>query len=199
MEASPVTAQVDRREQLLEAAIRVINEQGMRGLTHRAVEAEAGVPHGSTTYYFGTRHDLTTALSQYIADTAIKQVQPMAQAMALRLADRSKPIDIDEIALGLLNWIDAHAHLELARYELQVNGSRDAELKQHMTDACSVFVQVCEPIVIACGSKHPAIDAKILQAAIDGWMFSRLTQVDQPDEILLRGVKLLLGAIGTNE
>lgn len=196
MEATVTT---DRREQLLQAAIRVINDQGMRGLTHRAVEAEAGVPHGSTTYYFGTRHDLTTALTQYIADAAVKQVQPFAQQMTLRLADRSKPIDIEEIARGLLDWIDANSDLELARYELQVNGSRDEELKQHMTDACSIFVHLCEPVVVACGSKQPHTDAKILQAAIDGWMFSRLTQTDQPDEILLRGVKLLLEAIGTNE
>lgn len=192
------TVSTDRREQLLEAAIRVINAQGMRGLTHRAVEAEAGVPHGSTTYYFGTRHDLTTALTQYIADTAVKQVQPFAQQMTLRLADRSKPIDIDEIARGLLAWIDANAHLELARYELQVSGSRDEELRQHMTDVCSIFVHLCEPVVLACGSQQPQVDAKIFQAAIDGWMFSRLTQTGQSDEILLRGVKLLLGAI-TNE
>lgn len=196
MEATVTT---DRREQLLQAAIRVINDQGMRGLTHRAVEAEAGVPHGSTTYYFGTRHDLTTALTQYIADTAASQVTQISQAITLRLADRSKPIDIEEIAIGLLAWIDANASLELARYELQISGSRDPDLRQHMTDVCSIFVRLCEPIVIALGSKQPQTDAKILQAAIDGWMFSRLTQTDQPDEILLRGVKLLLEAIGTNE
>ena len=192
MEASPLKDQLDRREQLLEAALRVIAEQGMRGLTHRAVEAEAGVPHGSTTYYFGTRHDLMTALTTYIAERSLREIRPLAQQMTLRLADRSKPVDIPEIARGLLSWIDNYGPLELVRYELQVSGARDPLMKQNMTETCDIFRQLCEPIVIACGSKSPEIDSKILQAAIDGWMFSRLTQTEVSDDVLLRGVKLIL-------
>ena len=86
----------------------------MRGLTHRAVEAEAGVPHGSTTYYFGTRHDLLTALMKYIADRGAKQAEPIARALTMMFADRSKPVDIDVIADALIAWIDAEAEMELA-------------------------------------------------------------------------------------
>ena len=34
---------------------------GLAGLTHRAVADEAGVPLGSTTYYFADRNDLLVA------------------------------------------------------------------------------------------------------------------------------------------
>lgn len=187
---------VDRREALLEAAIRVVAAQGMRGLTHRAVEMEAAVPHGSTTYYFGTRHDLLVALMGYMAERGQKAMEPIARGLALSLADRSKPVDLDAIATALVAWIDASAEIELARYELQVTAARDPEMKQLMTESCNVFRQMCMPIVIACGSKDPDRDSHVVQAAIDGWMFDRLTHSDPHEETIKRGMKVLLGSIG---
>lgn len=196
MEAATTQAPVDRRDLLLEAAIRVISEQGMRGLTHRAVEAEAGVPHGSTTYYFGTRHELLTALMQYMAERGRRETEPIAHAMTMMLADRSKPVDIDSLARAYVAWIDASAEIELARYELQVTGARDPEMKRLMTETCDVFRRMCEPIVVACGSSDPKRDSHILQAALDGWMFDRLTHAGPSDDTIIEGMKMLLGAIG---
>ncbi|MCT2593826.1 TetR family transcriptional regulator [Streptomyces sp. N2-109] len=51
----------DRRQRLIEAAIRVVGEHGIDGLTHRRVAAEADVPLGSTTYHFASRDDLLHA------------------------------------------------------------------------------------------------------------------------------------------
>ena len=186
----------DRRELLLDAAIRVISQQGMRGLTHRAVETEAGVPHGSTTYYFGTRHDLLVALMSYMAERGRRAMEPIARGLALTLADRSKPLDLDALADALIAWLDSESEMELARYELQVTAARDPEMKQLMTQNCDVFRQMCEPIVIACGSKNPVRDSHIVQAAVDGWMFDRLTHSTPSDETIKRGIRVLLGTIG---
>ena len=48
----------DRREEILRAALRLIGSRGMHHVTHRDVAAEAGVPLGSTTYYFATKEEL---------------------------------------------------------------------------------------------------------------------------------------------
>jgi TetR/AcrR family transcriptional regulator, regulator of biofilm formation and stress response len=48
----------DRRRRIAEAALRVIEDRGVEGLTHRAVAAAADVPLGSTTYYFKDKDDL---------------------------------------------------------------------------------------------------------------------------------------------
>ena len=45
----------DRRTTLLDAALELVGTQGMRGLTHRAVDAAADLPPGSTSNYFRTR------------------------------------------------------------------------------------------------------------------------------------------------
>ncbi|MFI9105077.1 TetR/AcrR family transcriptional regulator [Streptomyces fildesensis] len=51
----------DRRRRIIDAAIRVVGERGIAGLSHRSVAAEAGVPLGSTTYHFATLDDLLVA------------------------------------------------------------------------------------------------------------------------------------------
>ncbi|MCZ4096223.1 TetR family transcriptional regulator [Streptomyces sp. So13.3] len=51
----------DRRRRIIDAAIRVVGERGIAGLSHRSVAAEADVPLGSTTYHFATLDDLLVA------------------------------------------------------------------------------------------------------------------------------------------
>ncbi|SDN92910.1 transcriptional regulator, TetR family [Streptomyces sp. cf386] len=51
----------ERRQRIIDAAIRVVGEKGIAGLSHRAVAAEADVPLGSTTYHFKTLDDLLVA------------------------------------------------------------------------------------------------------------------------------------------
>ena len=59
--ASRGPADPGRRDRIVEATIRVVSEVGVDGITHRRVAAEAGVPVGSTTYYFATLDDLVEA------------------------------------------------------------------------------------------------------------------------------------------
>ncbi|MET9960822.1 TetR family transcriptional regulator [Streptomyces sp. NPDC006326] len=51
----------DRRQRIIDAAIRVVGAKGIAGLSHRSVAAEADVPLGSTTYHFETLDDLLVA------------------------------------------------------------------------------------------------------------------------------------------
>ncbi|WP_320778259.1 TetR/AcrR family transcriptional regulator [Streptomyces sp. CRN 30] len=50
-----------RRERIVDAAVRVVAEKGLAGLSHRTVAAAADVPLGSTTYHFETLDDLLVA------------------------------------------------------------------------------------------------------------------------------------------
>ena len=52
----------ERRAQLLDAALEVLREHGLAGLTTRAVTARAGVPHGIFHYAFGSKAALVRAL-----------------------------------------------------------------------------------------------------------------------------------------
>ncbi|MFR9727124.1 TetR/AcrR family transcriptional regulator [Streptomyces sp. MS19] len=58
----------DRRHRIVDAAVRVVERDGIAGLSHRAVAAEADVPLGSTTYHFTDRDDLLTAALRRVND-----------------------------------------------------------------------------------------------------------------------------------
>ena len=48
----------DRKTLIADAAIALLGSAGARGLTHRAVDAQAGLPAGSTSFYCRSRLDL---------------------------------------------------------------------------------------------------------------------------------------------
>ncbi|RCG14398.1 TetR family transcriptional regulator [Streptomyces diacarni] len=54
------TGRVDpqRRERIISAALDLIAEEGVAGVSHRKVAARAGVPLGSMTYHFHNRDEL---------------------------------------------------------------------------------------------------------------------------------------------
>ncbi|MEV0181477.1 TetR family transcriptional regulator [Streptomyces sp. NPDC050625] len=51
----------ERRQRIIDAAIRVVGKKGIAGLSHRSVATEADVPLGSTTYHFTTLDELMVA------------------------------------------------------------------------------------------------------------------------------------------
>ena len=65
-------------ELLLTAALHVVAEHGLRGLTHRAVDREAGLPEGSCSAYLRTRKALVLALTQYVANSLTDDVERLA-------------------------------------------------------------------------------------------------------------------------
>ena len=54
-------ANPERRTQILDAAIDILCDDGVGGLTHRQVDSRAGVPAGTTSNYFRTRQALLEA------------------------------------------------------------------------------------------------------------------------------------------
>ncbi|MFB7636647.1 TetR/AcrR family transcriptional regulator [Streptomyces sp. NPDC056149] len=87
----------DRRQRIIDAAIEVVGERGIAGLSHRAVAAAADVPLGSTTYHFASLDDLlVAALRQangwWLADFArwvegLDLTVPLADEVARLVAD----------------------------------------------------------------------------------------------------------------
>ena len=57
-----------RRRELLEATLRVVGRGGVGAVTHRVVAREAGVPLGSTTYYFKTKEEMVAQALELVAE-----------------------------------------------------------------------------------------------------------------------------------
>ena len=54
---------IDRRGEIVQAALRVIADQGMQGATTRAIVAEANMPLASFHYAFASRDEMMEELS----------------------------------------------------------------------------------------------------------------------------------------
>jgi DNA-binding transcriptional regulator YbjK len=63
-----------RRRAILEAALRIVVTDGVRGVRHRAVAKEADVPLSATTYYFKDISDLITDTFTLFAENAMNEV-----------------------------------------------------------------------------------------------------------------------------
>lgn len=68
-----------RRERILEASLRVIQERGVHRASHRVIAAEAGVPLGSLTYYFEGLEDI---LEQSFALLAERSARDYGEKLA---------------------------------------------------------------------------------------------------------------------
>ncbi|UNO42734.1 TetR family transcriptional regulator [Streptomyces sp. MST-110588] len=90
----------DRRQRIIDAAIRVIGARGIAGLGHRAVAAEADVPLGSTTYHFATLDDLLVAALRQINTAWLAEVGRWARRPAPRAALAEDVTDLIEQSLA---------------------------------------------------------------------------------------------------
>ncbi|WP_295802274.1 TetR/AcrR family transcriptional regulator [uncultured Microbulbifer sp.] len=61
-----------RRKAILEATLRLIVKEGIRGIRHRAVAREASVPLAATTYYFKDLNDLISDAFTYFVEQNIE-------------------------------------------------------------------------------------------------------------------------------
>jgi DNA-binding transcriptional regulator YbjK len=72
--------QSGRRERLLDAAIGLVGVRGLTALTHRAVDAAAGVPTGTTSNYWRTRQALLDALIDRVVARERDRWEQLTQA-----------------------------------------------------------------------------------------------------------------------
>lgn len=91
----------ERRQRIIDAAIRVVGAKGLAGLSHRSVAAEADVPLGSTTYHFATLDELMIA--------ALRQAnEGFAKAVAAHGGLTDTRLDLPAELAGLLGeWLAA--------------------------------------------------------------------------------------------
>lgn len=145
----------DRRRRIIDAAIRVVGEKGIAGLSHRSVAAEADVPLGSTTYHFKTLDELMVA--------ALRQVNE-GFAKMLDTSDLLQDTDGDlaaDIARALGEWLNGdRTGLEL-EYELYLAALRRPALRP-------VAAEWTEETAERLALRTDPVTARALLALMDG-------------------------------
>lgn len=166
-----------RRTLIADAALTVIGERGIRGLTHRAVDDTAGLPAGSTSYYCRRRIDLMALTLQrlYALDAA-----DIAEVTG-RLA--TGPRDTDsitrEVSALVVRWLASPSRTRtIARFELFLAASHEPELQSVLQDQLVGIVALTEaitPALPADAEPRPEQRLAILMLA-EGLMLSNVRQ-----------------------
>lgn len=192
--SSSGTPRSPRRRLLLDAALRVAADEGLRGLTHRAVDRRAGVPEGSCSAYFRTRKALQAALTEYVAGALGADVASLADDLEDSLGtgdDRAV-----ELAMRLfLRWLDER-ELLMAKLEVSLEASREPELAGLLAEWRARLVELVDRIMVARGLEQGTDRAETLVAAPDGILFAALLKPPADRQAFLaRSLSLLMAAL----
>ena len=168
----------DRKTLIADAAIALLGSAGARGLTHRAVDAEAGLPTGSTSFYCRSRLDLLRLSLQRHA--ALDLAEVMQDAERAQQATWTAQDLLDLLAHRVDDWLSPAKRGRLvARFELFLLASREPELAAILDTHRQHFLQAALAALQRAGVARPEAIAPLLVMAIDGFLLDRVRTHDQ--------------------
>ncbi|WP_339128647.1 TetR family transcriptional regulator [Streptomyces sp. f51] len=178
----------ERRQRIIDAAIRVVGVKGIAGLGHRSVAAEADVPLGSTTYHFKTLDELMVA--------ALRQAnEGFAKVLAARGTLEDTRTDLAAELAGLMGeWLAGDPTGVELEYELYLAALRRPALRP-------VAAEWIDSLVAPLTRRTDAVTARALVALLDGICLQVLLTGTSYDEGYAREVlgRILRGGAGGSE
>ena len=203
-----------RRQDILDAAMRIVVRDGVRGVKHRAVAAEAGVPLSATTYYFKDIDDLLTdTFAQYVERSAAYMAklwvnnEGLLREMIARGdgSPQARSTLADDIARLMADYVHRqlitrreHLMAEQAfRQEALLNPRLAVLVRSHQ----QILLQGSCQLFQVLGSREPQQDAKVLTSIIGRMEYQGLLNDAEPvaeEEmlgILTRYMHLVLASV----
>ncbi len=181
----------DRRLQIADAAILILADAGAHGLTHRAVDARAGVPLGTTSNFFNSRRELLLATARRLNDSHWEYVRTLRDQIDSPL-DRAR---LAAILHRLVTAEDPEVRIRhLARFELFLAGTREPELRPILTDIRRAAMQAAVILLESAGLPEPKRHVDLLASVLNGLAFDHIT-VPRSDEVEPVSMTAVLDAI----
>jgi DNA-binding transcriptional regulator YbjK len=171
-----------RRDRLADAAMLILAREGARGLTHRAVDAEAGEPPGTTSRYFRTRRALLTAVMEHARSLHFPDLSAAA-------AVPPSEVDVVERLAAIVQAaLTANRTRHLAMAELFLESTRRPELREGLAATRAAQSQLLGDVCRAAGTPLTRREQASLTALMTGLVFIGMTtpqplRLDDPAEI----------------
>ncbi|KAB7745464.1 TetR family transcriptional regulator [Nostocoides sp. F2B08] len=163
-----------QRDRVLDAAIELLGEQGLKALTHRRIDDRAELPPGSTSNYFRTRQALLSGVSDSILE---REVAGIEASFAPRSAD-----DLVDAMVTLLDrTTEDQRTLTTARLVLFMEASHDPVLREKLGQGRGVFESGLERLLHDLGAADARASARALMACAEGLILHRVARHDDSD------------------
>ncbi|MCL1140689.1 TetR/AcrR family transcriptional regulator [Shewanella pneumatophori] len=188
-----------RRVAILEATLKLIVKEGIRGVRHRAVATEAQVPLSSTTYYFDDIKDLISDSLTYFAEKnlwmnkVLEQksyalIEGLMQAKQSTNAEQTKLIIIQELSLFICEHIKGQValrHDRILEAAFHEEALRNPQLAAAIMALDTTFLTSIKQFFIAMGSDTAKTDANQILAMIKFFEYQYLIREAIDEEQLV--------------
>jgi AcrR family transcriptional regulator len=157
----------ERRRTLCDAAIRLLADEGAKGLSHPRVDRQAGVPPGSTSFYFRTRSALLLAVAKRLCQLDLADFTRAAEALDGNDASAHEPS-------ALATTIMASAHepglsRTKARFELLLHANREPAIADVFQTNFALFTELHRDLVIR-SQPNGQLDRAVIDEQVGGVM-----------------------------
>ena len=138
----------ERRDLLVEAAIRVMTRDGVAAATTRAIAAEADMPLGVFHYAFRSKQELMAMVFQTIARRSKADMDA-----AVLSSENAEIVELTKSGmLAYFNHVVAHPEEHLVTYELTTTALRDEELEDLAKQQYDYYLKQNE-LLLAAGAE----------------------------------------------
>ena len=150
----------ERKQQILQAAVDIIVDEGYGSLSMRALARASGIKLGALQYHFRTSEDMLRALVAYIADIyhsnfdAVKANEPLTIKGVLEFA-ASEPAD-------------GRLQADKLWPQLWAMGQVEPLVADLVDDIYAEYLQILEGLLCDAGSKNAHVEAISLMAFVEG-------------------------------
>ena len=121
MPRKPAVPGVDRRQQILDAALEIFAEQGFEATTNKAIAERAGVNQGLIYFYFSSKADVYFATSAYHSGLAMAEIDAV-----FALEEIADPVEnLIRLFRQIVLVTSTPMVMRLMRLAFQASGSRE--------------------------------------------------------------------------
>ncbi|HEX7806892.1 MAG TPA: TetR family transcriptional regulator [Cellulomonas sp.] len=175
-----------KREQILDASVRVFGTGGASAVTHRAVAKVAHVPLGSTTYYFTDRDDLLLQTMAHARASEAVRLASIVDALDEPLTiDRS----VEVLTEMFFDKTVADPLYDLALFEMFMEATRNVTVREEAREWSRMIGSLVDRVL---PPSHPDLPrdsvVQIVACLVDGLMLEavsngELTVADLSDRL----------------
>ena len=176
-----------RRRAILEAALRIVVREGIRGVRHRAVAKEAEVPLSATTYYFKDISDLITDAFTLFVESGASVFRTywsgshQAWEMVFKrlegggdLREQLVAIMTDMAMDYVKNQLEHHKDYLMAEQAFRIECLRNENLRTIARSHRQYLLEDLTGFFRKTGSSHPETDAQLLLTVISAMEYEGL-------------------------
>lgn len=172
-----------RRLLLLQTTLRLIADEGIDAVSHRSVAEAAGVPLGSTTYWFASRQDMLQEALEHFARLEIEMLRErLAAVLDKRLSRRRL---VDEFTDLLLPQLGEQRWRTVAQYAFMQEAARLPVLEAACREWTDAWEEALAEVFQSLGALDSRLEARMFLAMLDGLL---LGQLAAPDDDVERNV-----------